>query len=121
MQNVVCCNHTRVKYVAITWARCTRVAAVRAPEGSCTGPTETVGCVCAVCARLSRRRAAQVRAFARRKSAIGPADLNRSQGDSVKCKQSNPSRSEVVKARCGCRKQAELSVDCWAMPQSALP
>jgi hypothetical protein len=34
MQNVVCCNHTRVKYVAITWARCTRVAAVRAPEGS---------------------------------------------------------------------------------------
>jgi hypothetical protein len=39
----------------------------------------------------------------------------------MKCKQSNPSRSEVVKARCGCRKQAELSVDCWAMPQSAMP
>ncbi len=34
MQNVVCCNHTRVKYVAITWACCTRVAVVRSPEGS---------------------------------------------------------------------------------------
>jgi hypothetical protein len=33
MQNVVCCN-TRVKYVLITWAHCTRVASVRAPEGS---------------------------------------------------------------------------------------
>ncbi len=36
--------------------------------------TETVGCVCTVCARLSRRRAAEVRAFARRKIAIGTAD-----------------------------------------------
>jgi hypothetical protein len=32
MQNVVCCEHTRVRCVAITWARCTRVAAVKAPE-----------------------------------------------------------------------------------------
>jgi hypothetical protein len=32
MQNVVYCEHTRVRYVAITWARCTRVAAVKAPE-----------------------------------------------------------------------------------------
>ena len=39
----------------------------------------------------------------------------------MKCKQPNPSRSEVVKARCGCRKQAEISVDCWARPESALP
>ena len=34
MQNVVCCEHTRVRCVAITWAHCTRVAAVIAPEGS---------------------------------------------------------------------------------------
>jgi hypothetical protein len=34
MQNVVCCNHTWVKYVAITWACCTWVAVVRSPEGS---------------------------------------------------------------------------------------
>jgi hypothetical protein len=32
MQNVVCCEHTRVRCVPITWARCTRVAAVKAPE-----------------------------------------------------------------------------------------
>ena len=32
MQNVVCCEHTRVRCVAITWARCTRGAAVKAPE-----------------------------------------------------------------------------------------
>jgi hypothetical protein len=32
MQNVVCCEHTRVRCVAITWARCIRVAAVKAPE-----------------------------------------------------------------------------------------
>jgi hypothetical protein len=32
MQNVVCCEHTRVRCVVITWARCTRVAAVKAPE-----------------------------------------------------------------------------------------
>ena len=34
MQNVVCCEHTRVRCVAITWTHCTRVAAVIAPEGS---------------------------------------------------------------------------------------
>jgi hypothetical protein len=30
------------------------------------------------------------------------------------------SRSGVGKARRGCRKQAGLSVDCWARPESAL-
>jgi hypothetical protein len=35
---------------------------------------EAVGCVCAVCAQQSRMFAAQVRACARRKSAIDPAD-----------------------------------------------
>jgi hypothetical protein len=39
-----------------------------------------VGCVCAVCARRSRRRAAQVRACARRKSAIDPADYGSCRG-----------------------------------------
>jgi hypothetical protein len=64
------------------------------PSAACPGPTETVDCVCAVCARLSRRGASQVRAFARRKSAICPADLNSSRVlDLVKCKQSNPWRS----------------------------
>jgi hypothetical protein len=77
MQNVVCCNHTRVKYVAITWARCTRVAAVRAPEGSLHRSDQSCR-LCAVCVRLSRRRPAQVRACARRKIAIGLADLSRS-------------------------------------------
>jgi hypothetical protein len=84
MQNVVCCEHTRVRCVAITWARCTRVASVNAPEGSVhssyTGPTEAVGCECAVCAQRSRMHAAQVRACARRKSAIGLADRSRSRG-----------------------------------------
>jgi hypothetical protein len=50
MQNVVCCEHTWVRCVAITWAHCTRVAAVRAPEG------------------------------ARRKIAIDPADYGRCRG-----------------------------------------
>jgi hypothetical protein len=55
-----------------------RVAAVRATEDSC--PTMAVGCVGAICARLSRRRAAQVRSCARKKSAIDPADYGRSRG-----------------------------------------
>jgi hypothetical protein len=46
----------------------------------CTGPTKAVGCLCAVCPRLSRRRAWQVRACARRKIAIGLADLSCNRG-----------------------------------------
>jgi hypothetical protein len=82
MQNVVCCEHTRVRCVAITWAHCTRVASVRASEvsHSDTGPTMSVVCVCAVYARLSRRPASQVRACARRKSAIDPADYGSCRG-----------------------------------------
>jgi hypothetical protein len=36
VDEVACCDHTRVKCECevITWARCTRVAAVRAPKGS---------------------------------------------------------------------------------------
>jgi hypothetical protein len=34
VDEVACCDHTRVKCVTITWARCTRVASVRTPEGS---------------------------------------------------------------------------------------
>jgi hypothetical protein len=77
---VASCDHTRVKCAAITWARCTRVASVRAPEGSLHRSDRNRRlCVCGV-RGLSRRRAAQVRACARRKSAIGPADLNGSRG-----------------------------------------
>jgi hypothetical protein len=70
--------HTRMKCAAITWARCTRVASVRASAGS-LHRSDRDRRMC-VCTRLSRRRAAQVRAFARGKSAIGLADLSRSQG-----------------------------------------
>jgi hypothetical protein len=49
MQNVVCCNHTRVKYVSITWAHCTRVASVRVPEGSLhRSDQRSMLCVCSV-------------------------------------------------------------------------
>jgi hypothetical protein len=59
MQNVVCCNHTRVKYVAITWARCTRVAAVRAPEGSLHRSDQSRRlCVCSVRATVQEARSA---------------------------------------------------------------
>ena len=80
MQNVVCCEHTRVRCVAITWATVLGLQPRELPRAVDTGPTMAVGCECAVCARRSRRRAAQVRAFARRKSAIDPADNGRCRG-----------------------------------------
>jgi hypothetical protein len=59
MQNVLCCNHTRVKYVAITWARCTRAAAVRAPEGSLHRSDQSRRlCVCSMCATVQEARSA---------------------------------------------------------------
>jgi hypothetical protein len=83
VDEVACCDYTRVKCAAITWARCTRVAAVRAPEGSLHmsvinthththGPTKAVGCVCAVSARLCRRRTARVRVRGERVSSAWP-------------------------------------------------
>jgi hypothetical protein len=59
MQNGVRCNHTRVKYVAITWARCTRVAAVRAPEGSLHRSDQSRRlCVCSVRGTVQEARSA---------------------------------------------------------------
>ncbi len=63
----------------------------------CAGPTGCRRLRCAVCERLSGRRAAQVHAVARGKSAILSADLLLLLGDSVRCKQSNLSRGGVVK------------------------
>jgi hypothetical protein len=71
MSEVACCDHTRVKCEVITWARCTRVAVVRAPEDSLHRSDQSSRlCVCRVRATV-QESAAQVRACARRKSAIG--------------------------------------------------
>jgi hypothetical protein len=80
VNEVACCSYTRMKCGVITWAHCTRVASVKAPRTGCTGPTEAVDCVCAVCAQRSRMRAAQVRACAERRIAIDPVDCGRSRG-----------------------------------------
>jgi hypothetical protein len=57
---VACCDHTlRVKCAAITWAHCTQVAVVRAPEGSLhRSDRSTSLCVCSVLATVQEARSA---------------------------------------------------------------
>jgi hypothetical protein len=60
VDEVACCDHTRVKCEAITWARCTRVAAVRAPEGSLHRSDQSRRlCVCSVRATVQEVRIAR--------------------------------------------------------------
>jgi len=104
MQNVVCCEHTRVRCVAITWARCTRGAAVKAPEDRVhrsDGGRRL--CVCSVRATVQDARSASA-CVCEEKECHRPGRLWPLPGDSVKCKQSNPSRCRVQQKR-GSRRQ----------------
>jgi hypothetical protein len=59
VDKVACCDHTRVTCAAITWAHCTRVAAVRAPEGSLHRSDRNRRlCVCSVRATVQEARSA---------------------------------------------------------------
>ena len=93
VDEVRCCGHTRVRCGAITWAHCTRVAAVRAPEDS--WHRSDYGrwlCVCSVRATVQEARSASA-CVCEEKECHRPGRLWPLPGDSVKCKQSNSSRS----------------------------
>ena len=99
MQNVVCCEHTRVRCVAITWAHCTRVAAVKTPEDRVHRSDKGRRlCVCSVRAMVQDARSASA-CVCEEKECHRPGRLGPLPGDSVKCKQSNPSRSRVQQKR----------------------
>ena len=111
MQNVVCCEHTRVRRVSITWAHGTRVAAVRAPEDSFrrSGCNRRL-CVCSVRAMVQEARSASACVCEEKdchRPGNGPLELSLA-GNLV----INPSRGRVElergsrqqKSKCGSRR-----------------
>jgi hypothetical protein len=93
VDDVRCCGYTRVRCGAITWAHCTRVAALRTPEDS--WHRSDYGrwlCVCSVHATVQEARIASA-CVCEGKECHRPGRLWPLPGDSVKCRQSNSARS----------------------------
>jgi hypothetical protein len=93
VDEVRCCGHTRVRCGSITWAHCTRVAAVRAPEDSWHRSDYGRGlCGCNMRATVQEARIASA-CVCEEKECHRPGRLWPWPGDLVRCKQSNSSRS----------------------------